>query len=634
MYLTENLNILAKHFPVVYKKLKGIEGRESSEAIRLETARSGMPTVLCETESGTAYIHSKYDPVAEAERFIGQYKDIDRYKHVFFYGLGLGYHVEEFCRKWPDKRYMLYEPEPSILLGLLNKRELKKLPLNNCEGIHFGSHKEDIEPVLLQYVNKINGEVLLIVLPSYERVFGSSIKSFREIFSDVVMLTRATLKVNTNFQKLWTTNSIRNFREVLSSSNILQDKERFFAGKPAIIAAAGPSLEDELENLRYIKEKGLAYIFSVGSAVKTLIANGIVPHAVCIYDPGPNTAEVVKIVKEQELDIPLVFGSSVYYGALEDYPGPKFHMLTSQDTVSPYLLKDKGGRELQTILDSPSIAIITLQLLSQLGCAPIILVGQNFAFKNNRYYAKGIDYKARPGELRNVDLDNALKTVDVHGGVVYTNSVFVQMRKNMEECIKRFNIHDVINCTDGGARIEGTTYRPLKELMGGLLSKPAVADDWVKDRGNSYDLSYMVTQNNILLTEYKSLYKLLNNISLIMDRLEEVSGKGSDKAVYNALSSFDKEINKVLRNRFFNVILRPMNRRQLDIINRNLNDIYSVIDLKARAKKVIENFKAFIEECTGDLADVTQLFYEINDFINEHDIKILYFTIKAAQGGR
>jgi len=631
MYLTENLNILSMHFPDIYKRVRSIAGLDNNKIIRLEKARNGMPTIIYESDLGSVYLHSKYDPVIEAERFIGQYKDIDRYKHVFFYGLGMGYHVEEFCRKWPDKKYTIYEAEPDILFSFLRERQLKEFPLENCKGIYTGSSQADIGPMLQQYVNQINGEVLFIILPSYERIFGDSYKKFLETFRTTVINKKATLNVETHFQKLWTTNSLRNFKEVVNSPNILQDKKRYFTGKPAIIAAAGPSLEDELENLRFIKEKGLAYIFSVGSAINTLISNGILPHAVCVYDPGHNTGEVIRKVKEQGLNIPLIYGSSVYSGAIKGYPGCMLHMLTSQDTVSSYYLKAKDGKELQKIIDAPSIAIIVLQMLVLLGCTPIILVGQNFAYKNNRYYAQGIEYKSRPGELSDVDFESTFEVEDVHGGAVLTNNSFNQMRRDMEEYIRGFNVNNLINCTGGGARIEGTIYRPLKELMKEIISRSIIDEDWMTDQDNGYNFSYMKAQNNILLSEYDKLSKIIDNIFSIINELVQLTGNGSDKEILATLSSFNKEMNKILKNEFFNIFLRPMNRRQLDIINRNLDDIYSERDMKTRAQRVVENFGVFIEDCKKDLWNITPLFYENNDYIFDNDIKVLSFTVKIVK---
>lgn len=76
--------------------------------------------------------------------------------------------------------------------------------------------------------------------------------------------------------------------------------QKAFEGKPAIIVAAGPSLSEEFEHLKFIKENGLAYIFSVGSAINALIEHGIYPDAACTYDPKERNQNVIRIIKDRE----------------------------------------------------------------------------------------------------------------------------------------------------------------------------------------------------------------------------------------------------------------------------------------------------------------------------------------------
>jgi len=271
-----------------------------------------------------------------------------------------------------------------------------------------------------------------------------------------------------------------------------------------------------------------------------------------------------------------------------------------------------------------------LQLLVKLQCDPIILVGQNFAYKSNKYYASGIEYDARPREISEAELKNAAVAEDVHGGVVYTNNTFNHMRRQMEDYIRYFNITNVINSTSGGARIEGTTYKPLKELVNGRISVPAAVDNWMMDRDDSYDFSYMSEQSGILLSEHGRLGIKINSIIGIINELKSLSEESGDKAIFSALGRFEMALNEILKNKFFDVFLKPMNRVQLEIINRNLDDIRSERDAKARAQKVAEYFGAFIEGCERDLMDITPLFYENNDYILDNDIKVLSFMIQIA----
>ena len=196
---------------------------------------------------------------------------------------------------------------------------------------------------------------------------------------------RFNLNANAAYQRKWLLNSIRNFKHLLATPNILRMENRF-KGIPALIVAAGPSLLDEIENLRIIKEKGLAYIFSAGS--------GLVPYSITVftltrpsYDPNKFDGVYKQVFEQKITEIPLIFGSTVGL-SVEKYPGPKAHMINSQDTVAPYYLRLKDGRT-PTFYDSSTISVVLVQLLKHLGFDPVILVGQNLAFRGEYRYASG-----------------------------------------------------------------------------------------------------------------------------------------------------------------------------------------------------------------------------------------------------
>src|SRR5690606_34518616 len=189
----------------------------------------------------------------------------------------------------------------------------------------------------------------------------------------------------------------------LSTLNILADKKHVFQDKPVLLVAAGPSLADEYDNLRYIKEHGLAYIFAVGSANRALIANEILPDAVVTYDPQEHNYQVFQPMYEKHIDtIPMIYGTSVGYETLEYYQGPKLHFITSQDSITPYFAKNTITKS-DIVDDSFSVAIITLQLLLKMNAGPIILVGQNFAFRDNLFYAKDIQRGDKSAEVQEKD---------------------------------------------------------------------------------------------------------------------------------------------------------------------------------------------------------------------------------------
>ena len=126
MILVDNIVTLKKRFPECWEIVKAAEEKQS-EDLQIEATRAGVFTLSLATNSGRMYLHSKYDPMTEAEKVLGKFPEIQKYKHVFFYGVGLGYHVEMFSVRYPNTAFSVYEPNISIFNVLLANQKLQKL---------------------------------------------------------------------------------------------------------------------------------------------------------------------------------------------------------------------------------------------------------------------------------------------------------------------------------------------------------------------------------------------------------------------------------------------------------------------------------------------------------------------------
>lgn len=74
-------------------------------------------------------LHSKYNPVQEAERFINSLREkIEEADHILFYGIGLGYHVKYFSTAYPEKLISAYEPIEEIATNSLKERAITEFP--------------------------------------------------------------------------------------------------------------------------------------------------------------------------------------------------------------------------------------------------------------------------------------------------------------------------------------------------------------------------------------------------------------------------------------------------------------------------------------------------------------------------
>jgi len=606
----ENLNLLQKTKPALRPKVSFEEEEKSFIDIASRPAKNDLPTLIVKQEGKELLLHSKYDPQKEAELFISSFEveDVQKYESVFFYGVGLGYQIEAFFKRFGPKKFYLYEAQPEILRLYLENRSLKELPLTYLEDIYVEKDTDDTQKFAADFLAKVKNEVLFVILPSYQKIFAADYERFSKSFIEAVKNKRSSLFTNFNFQKRWTLNSLLNLPEVFATPNILHDAKRsFFTKKPAILVAAGPSLDEEIENLRWIKEKGLAYLFSVGSAINTLIEYDVFPDAACTYDPDYNNQFVFEKLKKRAIStIPLVFGSSVGFETLQNYPGKKLHLITGQDTVGRYFLKHQSGETLKIIPDASTIAIITFNLLVELGFDPIILVGQNLAYLEDKTYASGISYY----EGKKAQKEGLIEIEDVKGDKTYTTEGFLRMKRELESYIElalKKKVR-VINTTKGGAKIKGTEFKDLSEIIKKELGQKAVEPSWSEIKGGVYAEDYLQKKMQAMEKEMLAYESFFYQLEEILVKVEKTNSKGSREQLEKMFSRLDKTFKKLSKNDFYRVFLLPMNRVPFELLKQNVSAVRFEENLEQKAEVILKEFQRFILATAADYKTLKPLY--------------------------
>lgn len=624
MLLVENLLVMKKIFPdVMVQGLKKIDSELGSSNFTVLPAKNGMPTLALQDETGNLnYLHSSYDPCKEAESFIermdeAQVKDTE---HVFFYGMGLGYHIEAFNRKYPDKYFTIYEPSPQAFCHFLSTRQLAKFPTKKLHTLFIEFSEGDRERNLnLFFWNKLGLEKLIFVtLPSYERVFKDIFDPFSKIFVEKMKDASSNKVTQAYFQKRWTVNSMLNFKENLVNDSIFDCNPDYFRGKPAILAAAGPSLSFEMESLRKIRDENLAYIFSVGSAIKALLSKEIHPHAAVTMDPGMANLLVFEDVINQGIDdIPLIYGTSVGYETLVRYTGPKLYMTMDRDLTTPYYFNSDKSDILDIVGDAPTIAITTLQLMIKLGFDPIIFAGQNLALYDNSRYAEGVkySYRAENHKATTAELNNTVETEDVFGNKIQTFQSFVFSRKIMEAHISSCKTASkgeraFINTTRFGAKIDGAPYKTFEELFETDLQKPVVQQNWyipaVKNKPLKKNLEMLDEKMN---NELERLWEIIDAAEQQLAHVKKISKYGSSRTINDELIRFDNIFNKILNNSFYKCHVASMLMVELSIINNRTQKMRTERQFSVRAEKTVYEFSRFFEEMKHDINKYSKPIY-------------------------
>jgi len=596
MILVDNRNVLRLKNRDLLNRMTEVEKNPKTENIIVEPAKTGVQTLKILIDGKTQYVHSKYDPEKDAQRFVDKFEN-ENIKHVLFVGTGLGYHIKKFTEAHPGTKYSIYEPDEEVLLTYLGNAKLNELPLNNLMGIFTGIDEETFMGELKALLQSSNGVLKIITLPVYEKIYSEQIESIMKALVESMKIKKSTLVTNVSFQKRWTINSIKNFPKVLETPNILHDIDKnAFKGKPGIIVAAGPSLNEEFENLRYIKKNGLAYIFSVGSAINALIEHGIYPDAACTYDPQGHNYKVIQKIKENGIsEIPLIFGSSVGYETLKDYPGKMLHMLINQDTIAPYYINNP--EEIKVVNDAPSIAVVTFQLLKMLGCSQIILVGQNLAFQSNNRYAAGINHDFIKNELTEKEKKSLLNIKDVHGNDIQTNDSFNKMRNQLEMYIKVYQDLEVINTTIGGAHIEGTEFKFLSSVITEKLTETTKVKPYWFEGKNTYKLSYSEKQRGIIQSAKQRLNQEINSSLKVLHDINNAASMRRLKDLEETFVRFDKEFNKVKDNTFYKVYIEPMVRVQNQRLSEETQAVKYEKDIIKKGFSIVKLFEGFLKDC-------------------------------------
>ncbi|MFA7412438.1 MAG: 6-hydroxymethylpterin diphosphokinase MptE-like protein [Tissierellaceae bacterium] len=609
MILIDNINILRKTYPVVWNRIKEAESSINANLFHVEDTKRGNKTICVEKDGRRQYLHSKYNPIKEAETLIEEYKNVNENTTIIFYGTGLGYHIDLFLEKYPKVNYYIYEPIPEILYSYLSHKSLQRLPSKKMKNMVLGNDKESVTTFLSDLVDKTSKDLLYVNLNSHINIFPEEYKRFLELFKETVEGKKTNLGAELKFQKRWITNSMKNFKDVLSTPNILLEKKGEFKGKAAIIVAAGPSLNEEIENLRYIKENGLAYIFSVGSSINTLIHHNISPHAACTYDPGKFNQSVFKKTKELGIkDIPIIFGSSVGYETLLNYPGDKYHMITSQDSVSNYYLKNKDSEGIGIVFDAPTIAVVTVQLLYEMGFSPIILVGQNLGYRGKERHSDGIPYSRLATDK---ELKDSSVVKDVYGNDIYTNEGFNSMRKQMEHYIENLPNIEVINTTKGGANIKGARFIELEEIIGTKLRNEVVDDNWLKCNRTNYDIDYLSNQKDKMNRAYIKALNISKVYYDILKKIENFINARNYPQAEKLYVKLDKELKRIENNDFFKTFILPMNRVEYKALANSIDHLNEIMDPYEKGNTIVKVFKNFMDICTKDIEMIKPIYEEL-----------------------
>lgn len=564
--------------------------KEGLSRTRIEEARNGQKILVLTQDDREYYLTSRYDPEYEAKKLVDSYSDLDDEGGVIFFGVGLGYHIKEVLRRYPGIKYFLVEPDAEILYRFLEQNELKDMQLKNLSGIE--TDYRSMEKALTDFGRKFNRRNTLFFLKGYVHFF----KEKRQEFNERYVLSYKKEKDSAIGGRVLSEPTIQsimiNMKPILSGTNLFWQDLTQFAGKTAILVAAGPSLDEEIENLRIIKAKKMAGIFAVGSAINALLAKDIYPDAVFSYDPTPANQKVLQQIKDRKItEIPLLYGTEIGYQSLQGYPGKTFAILSLGSTQQNYFLI--GKKPLPGIGVGRTISVLALDTLRHLGFGRIILVGQNLGIKGNKSYSSGIDYI----DSSKIDEQYSVEDKDVYGNTMRTASIYVTMKEDIELMIEGWAKDETVvyNATKGGIAIKGTEFKELSELMK-TMPENSVHFLWDEHAKGEYDRQHMAQKIKDVAADRDILERYIGNYKTILKEIEKERKLGHYDRLRKSYVKLNLALKRLEENLFSSLFVIPMRGVEYNNLIKRIEYFNEIADPEKQAKTIWQEFDNFLTE--------------------------------------
>jgi len=426
---------------------------------------TGHPNVLVPNGSGKGYcLHSPKDPMREAEALLVGKKFLNGDATILF-GFGIGYLVKEIQERMsPAHDLFVIEQRPDILKMAMHCLDLREVfrdgRIRICSAVDSFSLIERLKDIQLKIicgtVNKLMYGPSTNLAPDQYQSLEQDIDAYVAEVKNGIGSFKG--QIPTRIENLF-----NNIPVMLESAPVTGLKG-LFTHRPAIIVAAGPSLDKNIERLKQATNR--AVIIAVDAALKPLLSAGTVPDIVATVEThGDNQKKFEGLSPRDLKDITLVFDPECTPHAPLNFPGPGFFTNT-QNTFSNWIVGQFGDPP-----DFPliyTVSHLAFHLAKYLGCSPIILAGFDLSFPNDKHHSSGSALTWAPDFQRG----DFLEIKDIFGNKVKTLDQFLFMLRLLEREINKTKAL-CIDATEGGAFIRGTKIMPMSDAFKEYLPEEA-----------------------------------------------------------------------------------------------------------------------------------------------------------------
>lgn len=519
--LQRNLRTLTQCRPQLARRVRELA---STPHLQLHATTAGTPTlVVTSPDGGRLALHSTENPIAESHAWVQHNaQTLTTRPLILVMGTGLGYHLPLLKQLVPvDSTVVVVEPDLGIFrcaMGVVDLTELIASPnFQWSVGEEVGALGGLFRGLGIESRFAQSG-LVVVGLPGPLQLYRGYVETLTVWVQDERRRVGLGHQTQARHARLVLEHMFKNIPRVLETGGV-RCLRHISVGKPAVVAAAGPSLQDSLPVLERLR--GKVALLAVDTAYPVLHEAGIEPLAVVATDPS--VENVIRLEGITASPATLI----AYPGIHPDLCGPFEDRILWHDVLcegdpgsanrpSPLLAHLGLTPVLGELHSDGSTAHTAISLARYMGCAPVICTGLDLAYADGKTYAEGVRPVVREdGELCAVTAND--------GDQVQTNTVYLHYLRRMPDFLATLGV-DAATTSPGAARIEGLRYVPWDELE---LPDSGSISPFPRGRIPAHVLS--VFARHVAEAE-RSLRHVAPELENISDRLRRLEPKSSGLA--------------------------------------------------------------------------------------------------------
>ena len=555
-------------------------------------------------------LNSCYDTKKASKKWAEQFdrQDMNDNSIIIVFGLSDGKSILELCQKKPNCKVIIYEPCQEIFWKAMYYEEVAKLAENEnvclvvkeiCEEYFFH--------VLQSIINYSNFQLVVqAVLPNYLQLFREEYQMMLDEYKSVVELiifTRNTMILRgMEIQH----NSYGLAKDMVESNSIVQLANIMCMKKikdiPAILVAAGPSLDKNVEKLK--KAKGKAFLMVVDTALNTVLEHGIIPDMTISID----SRKPLTLFKHKEYqNIPIALSMNSNKDIVKKNHAKHFYEIDEQSYLKKII--EELGKEAVQLPSGGSVANNALSLLHEMGFEVIILVGQDLAYPGGVEHAEAAYGKGN--DRVDAKKKNYIEVEDNYGNMVLTEANMNIYRKWIENYIAAYDDLKVINATEGGAKITGAEFMKLSKAIEQYCRKDFDAKK-ILDKEPYFteeERKRFIQEVRKIPEQIEELQKLINEAQRLYRKVDSLNGKGKTnstqmrKAMDQIMECNEKIDKSIVASMLQSYIAKIDYEIQGKVLQYHENDsaLKLVNDFVEQGQKLLEAYQNAIQQLKEDL---------------------------------